>query len=192
MGKASAKREKATAHHVVSRRRVVRSMFVAGMAEGAIVQALVQGVEVDGVRYCCSDATARRDLAAISDEFRAIFDSDDAIEREIGAAWEAYKTIARRAQSGSKPNYHAAIAALDRVVKIAASRSARWAQLAGGGRAVTEPPRPLVDEPDAELTARAQELAALGLDELRDYHRSLRERVDALGLEVVDGGGGGG
>lgn len=186
MGKA----EKVTAHQVQVRRRLVRRLLVEGMAEGEIVQVLVKGVQgPDGKPIQVSESTARRDLAAIAEEFKAIFDSEEAIEREIGAAFESFKGISRKAQAGPKPNYHAAISALDRVVKIAASRSPRWRHLAGGSgaRAVGELP-PLVEADDAELQARAQELARMDSAELIAHHRQLRERVAALGLEVVEGG----
>lgn len=182
--------EKATAHQVTVRRRLIRRLLVEGMAEGEIVQVLQKGVQgPDGKPIQVSESTARRDLAAVSEEFRAIFDSDEAVEREIGAAWEQYKGIARKAQAGPRPNYHAAISALDRVVKIAASRSERWRHLAGpaAARTAAELP-PLVEGDDAELQARAQELARMDGPELQAHHRQLRERLAALGLEVVDGG----
>lgn len=163
------------------------------MADGEIVRVLVSGVAgPDGKPIKVSEATARRDLAAISDEFRGIFDSDDAIEREIGAAFQRYKLIGTKAMGGKRPNYHAAIAATDRVVKIAASRSDRWGHLAGTGRArgaqEVGPAAPLVAEGDAELVARAQELMTKPLDELRTHHRRLRERMDELGLTLEAGG----
>lgn len=184
-------RRKQTAHQVQVRRRLVRRLLVEGMAEGEIVQVLVQGVQgPDGKPIKVSEATARRDLAAVSAEFAAIFDSDEAVEREIGAAWEAYKAIARKAQAGSRPNYHAAISALDRVVRIAASRSERWRHLAGahGRRASEGDAPPLVEGDDAELLARAQEVARMDDRELLAHHRQLRQRIADLGLEVVDGG----
>lgn len=181
---------KATAHQVQIRRRLVRRLVVEGMAEGEIVRALVLGVQgPDGKAIRVSEATARRDLAAISDEFKALFDSDEAVEREIGAAWETYKGIARKAQAGPRPNLHAAIAALDRVVKIAASRSPRWRHLAGSAASRTTEPIPgLVEDSDAEILARAQELAGMEPDQLRAHHRQLRERMADLGLDLVDGG----
>jgi len=177
------KRKRKTAHQVVARRRVVRRLLVEGMADGEIVRALVIGLPIEGRVVKVSEKTARDDLAAVSDEFRDLFDCDDAVEREIGAAWERYKLIAKNAQLGKRPNYHAAIAALDRVVKIAASRSTRWRHLAGSAasKATTELPG-LVPETDAELLARAQELAGLEPDDLREQHRQLRDRVEALGL----------
>lgn len=180
---------KRSAHQVQVRRRLIRRLLVEGMAEGEIVRAVTAGVRgADGQVIQASESTVRRDLAAVSDEFRALFDSDDAIEREIGAAWEGYKAIARKAQAGNRPNYHAAISALDRVVKIAASRSPRWRHLAGSAasRTTTEFPG-LVEDGDAEIVARAQELASMDDQELRAHHRQLRERMDALGLELVDG-----
>lgn len=184
---ADGKDGKATAHQVQVRRRLIRRLLVEGMAEGEIVRALEAGVQgADGHPIRASESTIRRDLAAVSAEFQALFDSEDAIEREIGAAWEAYKGIARKAQAGPRPNYHAAISALDRVVKIAASRSPRWRHLAGAAAARSGPDLPLVDTPDAELVARAQELAAMDSTELRAHHRQLRERMAALGLELVE------
>lgn len=182
---------KQTAHQVVVRRRVVRRLLVEGMAEGEIVAALTKGLEGPGkVVIRVSEATARRDLAAVSEEFRAIFDSDDAVEREIGVAWERYKGIAKQAISGPRPQLHAAIAALDRVVRIAASRSPRWRHLAGSAasRMNPEPPGGLGDAEDAELLARAQELAGMDEEDLKAHHRRLRARMTEMGLEVLDGG----
>jgi len=159
------------------------------MGEGEIVRVLVAGVQAEGRTIKVSEATARRDLAAVAQEFRDLFDSDDSVALEIGAAWEGYKRIARAAQGGTRPNYHAAISALDRVVKIAASRSPRWRHLAGSAasRTTTETPG-LVPEGDAELVARAQELAGLDDQELREHHRRLRERMADLGLQELPGG----
>ncbi len=184
---------KRQAHHVQTRIRLVRRLVVEGMAEGEIVQVLTRGVRgPDGQPIKVSEATARRDLAAVASEFRDLFDSDDAIEREIGAAFDRYRQIAIVAAKGPKPNFPAAISANDRIVKIAASRSTRWAHLAGVAavRALGEDSAglpPLV-EGDSELMARAQELATMDMDELRDHHRQLRDRVAALGLDVVEGG----
>jgi hypothetical protein len=174
---------------VVSRRRLVRRLLVEGMGEGEIVRVLVAGVQAGGEVVRVSEATARRDLAAVAAEFRDLFDSDDSVELEIGAAWERYKGIAKAASSGPRPNFHAAISALDRVVKIAASRSPRWRHLAGSAASRTTTDTPgLIPEGDAELVARAQELAGLDDQELREHHRRLRERMNALGLTELPGG----
>jgi len=159
------------------------------MGEGEIVRVLVAGISVEGKPIKVSEATARRDMAAVAAEFRDLFDTDDSVELEIGAAWERYKGIARAAQAGPRPNYHAAIAALDRVVKIAASRSPRWRHLAGSAASrSTEPIPGLVEEGDAELMARAHELVGMEPDELRAHHRELRARMEALGLTEFPGG----
>ena len=191
----AAKRRR-TAHEVIARRRVVRRLLVEGMPEGEIVRRLVEGLAVGSKTFQVSEATARRDLVAISDEFRGLFDSEDAIEREIGVAWERYKRLASEAMNPKpvggrpqRPQYHAAITALDRVVKIAASRSARWRHLAGGAAMRAELGTPEIGEEQEHaqrLAARAQELAQLEPDELRGHHRKLRERMEAHGLTVHD------
>lgn len=199
--------DKAQAHGVRSRRRLVRRLFVEGWPEGEIVRQLVAGVEdllgAGGV-YQVSESTARRDLVAVKSELAGSLGDQEAQDAEVLAAFMRYKLIAARAMGGftvdvegvdakvaarlARPNLHAAIAATDRVVKIAALGSAKWGALSGvkGGVVPAGELPPLVEGED-ELVARARELARMDTQDLAERQRQLQERIDHLGLEVHQG-----
>ena len=174
----------------VARRRLVRRLIVENMTTGEIVALLVAGAAnpKTGTLLAArvSESTARRDVAAVEEELAALFSTEEAADAEIGACYELYKKISVAASSGPKPQYHAAITATDRRIRIAASRSSRWRHLAGPLGAAA--PMGSLPEADAEAAARLAELAAMDDDGLIARHRQLVERANLLGLEVLDGG----
>lgn len=170
----------------VHRRRLVRRLITENVSNGEIVRLLVQGVQLSGGPVVkVSESTAHRDVAAVEAEFADLFPTEAAADAEIGKCYEVYTRISVEAAKGAKPQYHAAITATDRRVKIAASRSSRWRHLAGP---LTAPPGGAVPEDQAEAAARVAELAGMDDQELEKHHRRLVERANLLGLEIHPGG----
>lgn len=170
----------------VNRRRLVRRLITENVNNGEIVRLLVQGVQIPGGPIVkVSESTARRDVDAVEAEFADLFPTEAAADAEIGKCYEVYTRISVDAAKGPRPQYHAAITATDRRVKIAASRSSRWRHLAGP---LGAPPGANVPELEAEAAARVAELAGMDDAELEKHHRRLVERANLLGLEVHPGG----
>lgn len=180
------KKLKATDPDQVERRRLVRRLIVENVSNAEIVRLMVEGVKLAGGKCVkVSDSTARRDIEAVEAEFADLFPTEAAADAEIGKCLELYKTIAHAAVKGARPQYHAATTALDRIVKIAASRSSRWRHLAG---TLVPAPGAGGGDVDAEAAARVAELTSADDPELVGYHRRLTERLSALGLTVHPGG----
>lgn len=180
------KKIKATDPDQVDRRRLVRRLIVENVSNAEIVRLMVEGVKLSsGKCVKVSDSTARRDIEAVEAEFADLFPTEAAADAEIGKCLELYKTIAHSAVKGPRPQFHAATTALDRIVRIAASRSGRWRHLAG---TLVAPPGGGGGDVDAEAAARVAELASADDPELTQYHRRLTERLAALGLTVHPGG----
>ncbi len=177
-----------TAHKVTRRRRLVRGLIVEGIDESEIARMLEVGVAMEegGRRVVvkASKSTVRRDVAAIADEFRGLFDSDESRELEIGAAYARLKAIAVSAASGARPQYTAAIRANEAVIRIASGRSDRWRHLVDRRHAIQQDD----EDPEAEVDAgdaRRAELARMTTEDLQERSRTLQASVERLKLKLV-------
>lgn len=185
---------KKPSYAVQIRRRLVRQLLVEGLPDGQIVKLLVQGTRPHkgGEIIKVSEATARRDLEAVGQEFSDLFGDENMITREIGAAFERYKLIGSRAMAAGR--YSAAVQATDRVLKIAATASTqdRFRRLVERRRADIPGTGAGADGlGDGEMSAALAELEALELGELEQVHRQKLARLESMGIKVLDGGKGG-
>lgn len=179
-----------TTHKVTRRRRLVRGLIVEGIDESEIARMLELGVELaEGGRRIvvkASKSTVRRDVAAIADEFRGLFDSDEARELEIGAAYARLKAIAVSAASGARPQYTAAIRANEAVIRIASGRSDRWRHLVDRRHAIQQDD----EEEDLEVNggdARRAQLREMTTEGLQARASDLAASVARLKLKLVGG-----
>jgi hypothetical protein len=183
---------KAKAYQVVERQRLVRRLLVEGLPDGEIVKILTLGVDLPPPigRVSVSEATARRDIVDVAAEFAALCSDRDASAIEIGTAKARIRSIAVKAASGPRPQYHAALQANRALIELAARSHPDFHHLATGRVQGSEA---LGDgDGDGEDTGLVAELAELkGLDrpELERRHRQLEARTRALGLTVHPGTG---
>jgi len=184
---------------VLDRRRLVRRFLVEGTARSAVVAHLVRGVKLDDGRTIrVSESTARRDVAAVAEEFVGLFEDADMVALEVGSAAERIKEDARKLRQGHKYAQAARIELL--YVRLITAQRPEWAALHGGktaanvtvggvtvGVAAGHPaPASGSAEEDDWLRQRAAELASKSPAELRSHVEVLRGRV--AHLTVHEGG----
>lgn len=172
------------------RQRLVRRLLVEGTTQGAIVRALVGGVQLpDGRTAQVSESTARRDVREVAREFDGLFTDADAVVIEVSAAYDRIGKIGKAAMAAGR--YGDALRAELALVKLATCRRPEWATL--HGRRLEDIPGEPGGAGDEGLTGdqvadrqwaeqRLGELARMTPAELRAHHDRLARRVGHLRL----------
>lgn len=173
------------------RQRLVRRLLVEGMTQGAIVRALVGGVQLpDGRTAQVSESTARRDVREVAREFDGLFTDADAAVIEVSAAYDRIGKIAKAAMAAGR--YGDALRAELALVRLATCRRPEWATL-HGRRLEADGGTGMPGADDEGLTGeqatdrqwaeqRLAELARMTPAELRAHHDRLAKRAGHLRL----------
>lgn len=173
------------------RQRLVRRLLVEGTSQGAIVRALVGGVQLpDGRTAQVSESTARRDVREVAREFDGLFTDADAVVIEVSAAYDRIGKIGKAAMAAGR--YGDALRAELALVRLATCRRPEWATLHGrrlegdpGAGGAGDEGEGLTAEQAADrewAEGRLAELARMSPAELRAHHDRLAKRAGHLRL----------
>lgn len=172
------------------RQRLVRRLLVEGTSQGAIVRALVGGVQLpDGRTAQVSESTARRDVREVAREFDGLFTDADAVVIEVSAAYDRIAKIGKAAMAAGR--FGDALRAELALVKLVTSRRPEWATLhgrrleLGGGAPEGDEGEGLTAEQAADrewAEQRLAELARMTPAELAAHHDRLARRAGHLRL----------